>query len=576
MYMNLPIHGGFSFLIGLAIFYVITYKKILKLKILYLYSFIFSCGIVLSHHIVINGGSWDLWDKNYISKYNLLDIIVLILLTYILSRALAYLLIKIRESSDLIYSAKKESKEQPVSVWDRFIELKTWKKTLLLFFCWLPWGLVWYPGFVFWDSITSVLQALGIWGLNNHHPILYTLWVKIWILLGTKIHNQTFGCALYSIVQMLIMGYCTSWAIKWMHNKGFNSIYCAICFFYFALNPFIAQTNLAMWKDPLFSIIIVIFALKLYDYLNYKKIRDVIVLFFLSILICGIRNNGPYVLLFISIGIFCIKFFFLRKIHLKKIIILGATFLSISICSIFIENVVFGKLGWNQSYAETVGLPLNQMARIVAYDGRLSSRNRDFMNNLYPIEKIKEVYAPGLIDRFKWAQGFNAQYLGEHKKEFFSNYISMIAKNPKIAFEAWELNTIGYWSLNHFTYSSGNLATGNFNSLEETRKFGHDIKQKNLLENKIIDLRQFFDRYDATFSLGIITWSIILLLLLAINANSVQFIALLLPFLGVIVSLLIATPSFYWERYGYSLTLIFPLLLGFVFKIITHLDLNSD
>lgn len=577
-YLRFPVHGGFSYIIGIVVYYIISNPVVtIKYKKLYLFGFLFSIGIILSSHITINGGSGDLSDKNYITQYSYLDIIVLPFFTYLSTKLLLILITKTKTRLiDTFFIDHSLSIKEGKSAWNAFLQLSLWKHTLLFFFCWLPWGLAWYPGFVFWDSVTSVLQAIGVWGLNNHHPIVYTLWVKIWILLGIKIHNTTFGCALYAIVQMLIIGYALSWSVRWLYNHNANKKFCVFSFFYFALNPFIAQTNLAMWKDPLFSITIVVLGLCLYDFVENNasrfKFKFIRILFF-SAVICLIRNNGPYVILVVALSSVLFLYLNKNKISRLRILIVSVLFILISVSTIVIEGPVFKKMGWNQSYAETVGIPLNQMARIVTYEGRMSARNKAFMNNLLPLEQVKSVYAPGLVDRYKWAKGFKASYLNDHKNEFFSNYISMIAKNPKIAFEAWELNTIGYWSLNHFTYSSGNLASGNFNSLEQTRKFGHDIKQKNLLENHFIDCRQIFDRFDATFSLGILTWIVILLLFLNYQIKDYKSLISIFPLFAVVVSLLIAAPSFYWERYGYALTLSLPFLIFLFFtSVIKYSD----
>ena len=60
--------------------------------------------------------------------------------------------------------------------------------------------------------------------------------------------------------------------------------------------------------------------------------------------------------------------------------------------TIAVQGPLFNKLHINQSYAETVGLPLNQMARVVVYKGAMSEENKADMHNLYPIEKYMYVH----------------------------------------------------------------------------------------------------------------------------------------------------------------------------------------
>lgn len=164
------------------------------------------------------------------------------------------------------------------------------------------------------------------------------------------------------------------------------------------------------------------------------------------------------------------------------------------------------------------------------------------------------------MDRFKWARGFDAGYLGSHKNEFFKNYISMMAKNPRIAFEGWELLTIGYWSVDHFTFDTGNLPKGCLWCFQWWTK-DHGIKTKNFLANPAFDSRAVFSQYDATVPLGLVTWLVVLLAILSFVRRNAETQVALLPLLAVILSLLLAVPIHYWERYGYMLTLATPLLL---------------
>ena len=46
----------------------------------------------------------------------------------------------------------------------------------VLFACWMPYLLAYWPGLVFGDTMTSIRQSVST--LNNHHPVLYTLFIK--------------------------------------------------------------------------------------------------------------------------------------------------------------------------------------------------------------------------------------------------------------------------------------------------------------------------------------------------------------------------------------------------------------
>ena len=136
----------------------------------------------------------------------------------------------------------------------------------------------------------------------------------------------------------------------------------------------------------------------------------------------------------------------------------------------------------------------------------------------------------------------------------------MMMKNPRLAFEGWELLTVGYWSVTHFTFDTGNISKGCLWCFKWWTK-DHGIKTKNLLESRFFDSRAVFNQYDATIPLGFLTWLVILITLLALMRKNASAQMATLPLLALLLSLFLATPIQYWERYGYALSLSAPLLI---------------
>ncbi len=443
--------------------------------------------------------------------------------------------------------------------------------------CWTPWLLTWYPGFIFWDSVNSVMQALGRWGLNNHHPVFYTMWIKLWLVLGIKLHSVNVGCLLYTVSQMILMAFTLSYAARWMYRHSMHPAFCVFTIAWFALTPFFAQNNTAMWKDPLFSSVLLLMALQLYDICLSQvalRVRNVIILLFLFLVLCFIRNNGAWLLLFTGMGFAVIAFCYRTCLEKKRIYLpLTGIMLLVAIVSIILQGPVFAHLRWSPSYAETVPVPLNQMARIIYYNGTISEENREFMNNLLPLELYKDAYAPCQIDRYKWFKGkdgkriFNDKFLASHKKEFFKTYFSMIVNNPMLAFESWQLQTAGFWAPTHCTFWKQNMPQGNINSLKVTEKYGHGIWQRNLLENRFIDTRKLFSELDATFPLGAVFWLGLLVAIVALKKRHVPTLAAVLPVLSLDATLFLATPYYYWPRYGYALTLMLPVVIFLLLQL---------
>lgn len=76
---------------------------------------------------------------------------------------------------------------------------------------------------------------------------------------------------------------------------------------------------------------------------------------------------------------------------------------------------------------ESLGIPLNQMARVVALDGDMSDSDRAYMDELLPIEEYRSKYRPCCTDLLKWDANFNGAALDEG---FLSHWLSMLVRNP--------------------------------------------------------------------------------------------------------------------------------------------------
>ena len=80
---------------------------------------------------------------------------------------------------------------------------------LICFLCWLPYYLYEYPGIMTADSLVQYAEFAGDEPLSNHHPIVHTLLIKMFIDIATIFHaDHQVGIALYTVFQMLFMAIC--------------------------------------------------------------------------------------------------------------------------------------------------------------------------------------------------------------------------------------------------------------------------------------------------------------------------------------------------------------------------------
>lgn len=570
-YMRLPDNGFLWILIAALLYYLFSNKILLDKKsdvfLALLFSVALSVANIGGYHIVTNGNFyWGLMTENYISHYTEIDFVGFAILTLVFYRGFGHvcrLINSVSHKVDLKEEYKKVRFEYCIVV------------AVFIFIFWLPYFLVYYPGFIFPDSLLSIYQALGE-PLNNHHPIMYTLFIKGCISVGMMVKDITLGCALYTLIQMVYIAFCLGYMICWLKNKGLSVRFCLVIMAGFAFLPFIAQNSIAMWKDPIFSATILLWSLHLLDYVISKGTVVFLDRFYIFksclmiLLICFSRNNGFYLILFSEI-IF-ITFLVIEK---NKECLIGIKKLSVStgiilMCVYVITGPVYSRMGIVDEPVEGLGIFLNQMARVIAYEGKMDEEDRQFMDSILPLEKYPSTYRPCVVDRLKWDEDFNQEYLNEHLNEFISTYFSLLIKNPKLYIEAWILNTFGYWAPNYWEFFSDK---GNIEKGELTSDWDHKgIESKNLLGNIDVNWNAIFDFHGTTIYLAVINWLVLFLFVIIIIKRR-NYIIALAPSLGLIATLFIATPYVYWERYGLAEYYLLPV---YIFMLCTIMKKHKD
>ena len=137
-----------------------------------LFVFLFDLSLIFGFHITITGSTYNgSAFENYISPYSIIDLVALVfifpgLFTMLLA---AYSVFIRSHKTPLPLKASHSTsilKVNPLGI----------KTTILLalipFICWIPYLLIYWPGFIFGDTLSSLAQATGLASYSNHHPFL--------------------------------------------------------------------------------------------------------------------------------------------------------------------------------------------------------------------------------------------------------------------------------------------------------------------------------------------------------------------------------------------------------------------
>ncbi len=314
---------------------------------------------------------------------------------------------------------------------------------LLLVACWVPVWLAFYPGTFMEDSLTQFYNYLD-WMHSAHHPLLHTLLLGFCMMHGIDLHAEgyaTYGIAIYSIVQMVLLAAMLAYACHWLRKRQAPLWARLVVTLLFALFPFYSLWSFSAQKDILFGGLSMLFVLELIDLWRegwptlrspWRIIRFVI----LAVLMMLMRNNGVYALvLLIPFAVLLAKGARWRV----------AALLVICVAAYFGANgaLVNALEAESGSRVEMLSIPLQQIARTLRDhpDTPLSDEEQALLERLYP-DGFVEYYEPAIADPVKWAIDYDE--LDESTPELLQLWARLLTQHPVTYVEAFMAQNLPY------------------------------------------------------------------------------------------------------------------------------------
>lgn len=426
--------------------------------------------------------------------------------------------------------------------------------TGLLTVCWLPVWAVYFPGIVPDDATISIAMVLGDMPWDNHYPVFYSLIIGFCLKIGNLFYGYNLGVALYSFLQLSTMALILGRLLEWLRSKGIRKMLIYFGLAFFSAAPIFGNYAIVMWKDPWFCGVLLILAMFLYDHVvedrdSFLARKNLLIYSGWSILMALLRNNGIYIVILTSLCLLVIY----RK-NVKKVAV--ASVVSVALIYLITGPVYMAVFSAENLFVESVGIPLQQMARVVIEGGEIGQEEQEFLDNLMPLEKYPEYYNPFLVDPIKWAPEFQTEYLNSHKGEFFSTWFSLLKSNFGIYVEQYLMGTYGFWHI------GGDLPY----EFVKTDIVGNDwgIYQNQFFENHLgyFVQEELAEKYDFLPS-GLFVWILLYDIVLTWAKRKSLYILPLAGMIGNWLTLMVATPTAFGVRYIYILVIGLPLLLAY-------------
>ncbi len=509
-----------------------------------IFAVLFTGMIVIAKHVVNIATDTSSIETAYILDFHWFDIIIFVVLcplVYLLQEIISVLLAKVEPT---VFVEEKKKKWWLVIIFIGFV-----------FLSWIPYLMSYRPGGIYFDTVDSLSMALGERPWDNHNPIAYTLLWRIifWVTGYFRGESVYKGLNLFTELQCLVLIASLSFFIYRMYCKGMAKKLVVACVLIIAIFPMYPFYGISLWKDTVFSIFVFLYTWLLfeifYDFKEDITIKDMILFGILSVAIAFFRNNGKYVVLFVSLMIILFDTKHHRKNAIKLGMVGGITTL---VCAIILGPIFTG-LGFNiDTKTESMGIPIQQVAYIIATDGNLEGTDTEFLDQIMPIEEWKANYNPLCADNLKFNPAFDKMFFEENANTFMKEYIHICFNNPVKVVKAYLLNTLGFWDIFE---SSGTAYICNFH-FSNANYFMSDYFDYNFgySFSNVVTPKKYM-------SAAVFVWLMLFTIFECLSKKNDKGIFIILPTLGVWITIMLATPLANSFRYIYALFLCVPIYL---------------
>lgn len=428
---------------------------------------------------------------------------------------------------------------------------------LVIFLCWLPYFLFFYPGLMSPDTVMVMSQALGNEALTAHHTIFHIALVSLFLHIGQALGSLTLGAALFTLFQMLTLAGMLSFSIRYLAYRNVNKGLRFCILLYFALFPVNGFYSVTIWKDILFGGTTLVLFLLMIETVHrpqrmLKTASGLCSLCLFIVLFCLGRNNGKYAfLLFVPFAVYYLRRYWKNMIPVA----VGCCFLIGSF-----NFIAFSVIGAKKpSVRESLSVPLQQIARVVKEHGtEISDQDKAIIDEILPYDQLPELYREQISDNVK--EKLDEEALKADLGRYAALWFRLFWQHPKTYLESFLCGTYGYWYPNVQYWINTYVPPSTVNDLK--------INHANLMpisDDIIIQLNENTLRvlpvFSMLYSIGFMIWVVILSAAIFILKGEKKML-IPLALLAALWLTVLASPVFAEYRYIYGVILCAPVSIA--------------
>ena len=449
---------------------------------------------------------------------------------------------------------------------------------VFILICYIPYIIAFYPAVLGFDPSNQIKEYMGLHTrymdsivlinpnvtITNFNPVLHTIILGSLFKFGYSIGNVNLGLFMYSIIQIIFMISVLSYSVYYLKKIKINDVVILTILLCYSLIPVFPFYALSTNKDTIFSALILLYTIKLYDLIRFKMdYKKTISLIIILIFVALFRNNG-----IITIMLSLPFALFLSKDKMKYVLV--------SILAVLLTYFGYNKILLphfkisNTSIREVLSIPFQQTARYIKkHPDDLSSKDKKYIKKVLDYDLIGNLYNPNLSDPVK--NTYNKNATSNDLKNYFKVWYKGLKKHPITYIESTVNNTYGYFypnATNWYVYSKYNpkLKEVGFNY-----HYNSNFRVLRLILKCFAEGYKYIPVLGLIVNVGFLSWIYIFLLATVLKDKKYKYIILLLPAISFILTN-IASPANTYFRYVLPYMMSLPFVLSTITKELRRKD----
>jgi hypothetical protein len=308
---------------------------------------------------------------------------------------------------------------------------------------WLTWLLVHYPGSLDSDTVTQMLQWLGLVERTDHHPWFDTAIFGWFWGIGSAVDDYNVGLFVYLLLQLTATALGMALAITYLGRLGLRDVPRWVLTGFVAVFPTFAPAVSVMSKDSFAAIFWMPFYVLFVEAVRTRGrvlARPWVATAAIAIiipLVLAKRTNG-YLLVLCAIVLVLVS---ARGARLR---VLVGTGIILAVTHVIWPLVALPALGVKPgTFTDMVSIPVQQTARTVATHGSdIPASEREAIDAVLGYDGLAEAYVPRRSDAVKGR--WDSDATGEEVLGYVRVWWAQMARYPGTYLSATANNTYEY------------------------------------------------------------------------------------------------------------------------------------